>query len=137
MADKIRRVDYFYAEVPDRPGEAFRILGKLKEAGVNLLSFTAFPIAEGKAQIDLVPEKADALTKAAKDAGITLGARKQAFFIQGKDRPGAVAETLKRLADAKVNVHAANAACSGDGGFGFILWVKPQQIDAAARALGI
>jgi hypothetical protein len=137
MADKIRRVDYFYVTVPDRPGEGFKVLGKLKEAGVNLLSFTAFPLEGGRAQVDLVPENGEALQKAAKGAGLSLSARKQALFIQGKDRAGAVAEIMKRLADAKVNVHAANAACGGDGGFGLILWVRPEHLDSAAKALGI
>jgi hypothetical protein len=58
MADQIRRVDYFYVEVPDKPGEGVRVLTALKEAGVNLLNFTAFPGAGGKAQLDLVVEDA-------------------------------------------------------------------------------
>jgi len=137
MSDTIRMVDYFYVMVPDRPGEAARILGRLKEAGVNLLSFTAFPTSGGQSQIDLVPEKAEALLKAAKAGGLALSEKKTAFFIQGKDRPGAVGETLKKLSDAMVNVHAANACCGASGGFGFILWVKPQHHAAAAKALGI
>jgi hypothetical protein len=136
MPDTIRRVDYFYATVPDRPGEGARLFGKIKEAGVNLLSLTAFPIGDGRAQIDFVPENGDALLKAAKKTGIALSERKTAFFIQGKDRPGAAAEVFKKLADAGVNVHAANAACGGSGGFGMILWVKPQEVAAAAKALG-
>ncbi len=137
MADRIRRVDYYYIQVPDKPGEGLRILGKLKEAGVSLLAFTAFPAEGGKAQIDLVAENGDALNRAAKSGGITLSARKQAFYVQGKDRAGAVADTFKKLSDAKVNVHAANASVGPDGGFGFILWVKPQQFETAAKALGV
>jgi hypothetical protein len=137
MADTIRRVVYFYSQVPDQAGEAFKILGRLKEAGVNLISFTAFPIEGGKSQLDFVPENADAFTKAIKDINVTVSAKKQAFFIRGSDRAGAVAEILKRLADAKVNVHAANAACGSGGGFGMILWVKPQSYETAAKALGV
>ncbi len=59
MGDRIRRVDYYYVQVPDAPGEGFRVLGKLREEGVNLLSFTAFPVGGGKAQIDLVPDLDD------------------------------------------------------------------------------
>ena len=136
MADKIRRVDYFYVEVPDRPGEGFRFLGALKEAGVNLLSITAFPIGGGRSQIDVVPEDPAALEKAAKKAGITLKARKQALLIQGKDRPGAVADIARRLSEAGINVHATNAACAGGGGFGMILWVAPKDLDAAEKTLG-
>jgi hypothetical protein len=136
MADTIRRVDYFYVEVPDRPGEGFRFLSSLKEAGVNLLSLTAFPIGGGRSQIDVVPEDPAALEKAAKKAGITFKARRQALFVQGKDRPGAVADLARRLSDAGINIHSANAACGGGGGFGMILWVAQKDLDAAAKALG-
>ncbi len=135
MADKIRRVDYFYAEVPDQPGEGARVLQKFKEAGVNLLSITAFPSGANRTQIDFVPENADAFTKAAKGAGVTISTKKQALFIQGADRVGAAAEIFKKLADAKLNVRAANA-CSSERGFGLIVWVKPEDFQAAARALG-
>ncbi len=136
MADQIRRVDYFYVEVPDKPGEGARVLTALKEAGVNLLNFTAFPGAGGKAQLDLVVEDAGALTKAAKGAGLTLSGRKQAFFIQGQNRAGAAGEALRKLADAKVNVRAANGS-AGQGGFGMIVWVAPSDYAAAAKALGV
>ena len=136
MADQIRRVDYFYVEVLDKPGEGVRVLSALREAGVDLLNFTAFPGAGGKAQLDLVSENADALTKAAKGAGLTLSGRKQAFFVQGQNRAGAAAEVLKKLADAKVNVRAANGS-AGQGGFGMIVWVAPSDIAAAAKALGV
>ena len=135
MADKIRRVDYWYVEVPDQPGEAARVLTALRDQGVSLLSMTAFPRAAGNAQIDLVAGKGD-LEKAAAKAGLKLSPKKQAFFITGSDRPGAAADILSKLAQAKINVTAANAAC-GEGGFGMILWVKPANVEAAAKALGI
>ena len=62
MADKVRRIDYFYFEVQDKPGEGARLLGKLADGGVLLLFFVAFPAAGGKAQFTVVPEKPD-LTK--------------------------------------------------------------------------
>lgn len=135
MADKARRVDYFYAEVPDQPGEGARIFQKLKDAGINLLSFNAFPGVANKAQIDFVPENSDAFVKAAKAAGITLSAKKQALFVQGADRPGAAAEILKKMADTKINVRAASG-CASDRGFGVIIWIRPEDFNAAAKALG-
>ena len=78
MADKIRRADYQYVQVPDKPGEGARILGALKDAGVNLLSLTAFPDGKGTTQIDLVTENADGLAKAAKGLGLKLSDRKRA-----------------------------------------------------------
>lgn len=136
MADQIRRVDYCYVEVPDKPGEGARVLTALKESGVDLLNFTAFPGAGGKTQIDLVAQDAEALARAAKKAGLTLSARKQAFFVQGQNRAGAAADVLRKLSDAKINVKAANG-CAGQGGFGMIVWVAPADFAAAARALGV
>lgn len=136
MADQIRRVEYCYVEVPDKPGEGARVLSALKEAGINLLNFTAFPGAAGKAQLDLIADNAEALVKAAKSAGLTLSARKQAFFVQGQNRAGAAAEVLKKLADAKINLKAANGS-AGQGGFGMIVWVAPSDYAAAAKALGV
>jgi len=136
MAEKIRRADYYYVHAPDKPGEGARILGALKEAGVNLLSLTAFPDGKGTTQIDFVTENAEALAKAIKGLGLRLSDKKRAFFIQGDDRPGAAAEIFKRLADAGVNVHAANASAGAKGGFGMIVWVRPENYDRAAKALG-
>ena len=136
MADQIRRVDYFYVEVPDQPGEGVRVLVALKEAGVNLLSFTAFPTGPGKTQLDLVPQDPEALLKAAKSAGLQLSARKQAFFVQGQDRAGAAADVLRKLSSAGVNTRAANGAAA-PGGFGLILWVAQGDFARASKALGL
>jgi hypothetical protein len=137
MSDKVRRADYFYTHVPDTPGEGFRVLSKLREAGINLAAFSAFPSSGGKTQVDLVPEGAEALIKACQQAGISLTGPKPCFLIEGADRPGAVAEIVKRLADAKINVTAADAVCAGGGRYGAILWVKPESVNAAAKALGV
>jgi hypothetical protein len=135
--DTVRTVDYFYLEVADQPGALAPVLARLKEARVNLLSFTAFPSRGGKAQVDLVPESSEALAKAARAAGFSLSEKKRAFFVQGTDRPGALAEVHRKLADAGINVTAANGCVAPKGGFGMILWVKPDKFDAAAKVLGV
>jgi hypothetical protein len=43
MPDEIKRIDYYYASVPDKPGEGARILAALRDAGVNLIGVSAFP----------------------------------------------------------------------------------------------
>lgn len=137
MPDTVRTVDYFYLEVPDEPGSLAPVLARLKEGRVNLLSFTAFPSRGGKAQVDLVPDDGEALTQAARTAGLRLSEKKRAFFFQGADRPGVVAEIHRKLADAGINVTAANGCAAPGGGFGMVLWVKPDKFDAAAKALGL
>jgi hypothetical protein len=135
MADTVKRVEYYYATVPDTPGEGLRVLSALRESGVDLQALLAFPAGEGQAQIDLVPTDPTALTEAAARAGVTLTGPKQAFLVQGDDRVGAAASTIEKLAVAGVNVTAA-AAAGASGTFGMILWVAPSDYESAASALG-
>ncbi|MEK7446980.1 MAG: hypothetical protein AABZ70_19200 [candidate division NC10 bacterium] len=136
MADTIQKVDYFYTMVPDKPGEAARMLAVLREAGVNLLVFSGFP--EGRrGQLDFVPADAGAFRQAAKKAGWKLTGPRRAFLLQGEDRVGAVAETLGRLAAAKINVTAIDAVCAGAGRYGAILWVPQRDVGRAAKVLGV
>jgi hypothetical protein len=137
MADKVRRVDYFYFEAQDKPGEGARLLGKLADAGVLLLSFTAFPVAGGKAQITVVPEKPDLFLTAAKNAGLTHSGRKQCFLVQGDDRVGAARDIFKRLAEVNVNCVASSGVSASGGTYGLVLFVKQADDAAAAKALGV
>src|SRR5260370_23305350 len=89
MADKAKRVDYYSIEIPDQPGEAFRILAKFKESGVNFLSITAFPTSVGKGPISLMPENSEIFLNAAKTGGVTVGAPNGAVLLQGSDCVGA------------------------------------------------
>lgn len=133
--ETIRKVDYFAMDVANKPGEGARILGALRDAGVNLLAFTGFPNGR-RAQIDFIPDDSAAFKAAARRAGFTLKPKKVGFLIQGQDRPGAVADLMSRLAGAKINVTAIDAVCTGGGRYGALLWVKPPDVGRAAKALG-
>jgi len=135
MADTVRKVAYFAMEVPDKPGEAARVLGALAEAGVNLLAFSGFPRSR-KSQLDIIPENVKTFKAAARKAKITTRAQKLGFLIQGDDRTGAVAEVLGKLADKKINVVAVQAVSASNGQYAAILWVKPPDMNKAAKALG-
>ena len=135
MADTIRRVDYFYIEVPDKPGEGARALSALQEAGINLLAYSGFPQGR-RAQLDFVPEDPVAFRQAAKKAGWKLTGPKRAFLVQGEDRVGAVAGVVRTLADAKINITALDAVCAGGGRFGVILWVEQRDFVRAGKVLG-
>ncbi len=134
MADTVRKVDYFSMAISNHPGAALRVLDTLRDAEVNLLAFTGFPNGR-QAQIDLIPEHTPALTKVARKEGLKLSAKKTGFLVRGKDRPGAVASVLKKLAAEKINVTAIDAACAGAGRYGALLWVKPAMVTKAAKVL--
>lgn len=135
MADAIQQVDYYHVEIPDKVGEGARILTGLKQQAVNLLAFCGFPLPGGTIQLDFVPENGDAFRRAAKTLNLELGDPKKAFLIQGRDRVGAVAETLTKLSNEKISLVAAQALSSGEGGWAMILWVSPADVQQAGKVL--
>jgi len=135
MDVSVRTADYFYIEVPQKAGEGARVLGQLRDAGVNLLAISGFP-AGRRAQVDFVPEDPAAFRAAAKKAGWKATGPKKVFLIDGEDRVGVMAEAMERLAAAGISVTAAQAICAGAGRFGAILWVAPRDVKRAAKALG-
>jgi len=136
MADRVRKVSYVHVLVPNRAGHGARILEALREAGVNLVAFHAFPGKSGTAQVDLVAEDMAALRRVARRNGWSLSKVKRGFVVQGEDRVGAVERHFARLARAKVNVVANSAVAAGKGRYGMILWVKAKDVPRAAKALG-
>lgn len=134
MADRVRRIDYYYVTVPNRAGQGARLLDTFKEEGVNFRAIHAFP-SGAKAQFDLFPEDARAFGRVAKKAGLKVSPRRIAFLVEGKDRVGAVARILEKLGNAKVNVTATDAIATG-GRFGTIVWVRRDNVNRAARVLG-
>lgn len=135
MSERVRRVEYYYATVDDKPGEAQRLLEFLSAHGINLVGFTAFPAGDGKSQLDFIPENVRKLREAVGEAGVSLTGPKNALLIQGDDRTGVLVEYHLRLADSGVNVYAANGVSDSEGRFGYILWVRPEDFEKAAEAL--
>ena len=161
--DMIRTAQYFTVVVPDEPGEAARALGKLYEAGVDLLTqtfttaaiesppipegvvrdggvkllaFSAFP-RDGGAQLDFVPSAPIAFKTAAQEANLKVKGPKLCFLAEGDDRPGGRAALMKKLADAKIDLAALHAVSSGTGRYGAVFWVKPHDVKKAIQALGL
>ncbi len=136
MADRVRKVNYCYVNVPNRAGRGAQVLGQLREAGVNLLAFSGFPAKGGGAQLDLVASSLAPVRRVAKKNGWRLSKTKKGFHFQGKDQPGAVHRHYEKLARQKISVTAADALSAGKGRYGMILWVKPKDYARAARVLG-
>ena len=136
MADRVRKVNYCYPIVPNRAGQGARILGKITQAGINLLAYSGFPVGGGRSQLDLVVEDVGPLRRLARRNEWRLSKVKKGFLIQGTDQVGAVHRHLKKLAEAGINITAADAVSAGMGRYGMLLWVKPRDYARAARALG-
>jgi hypothetical protein len=132
----IRKVNYVYIKSANRAGQAARVLGALRDAGVNLLAFSGFPQGLGRAQLDLVTDDLAGVKRVARREGWRLSRTKRAFLVQGRDEVGAALAPLAKVAAQKINVIAADAVTAGMGRFGMIFWVAPRHYARAARALG-
>ena len=133
--DSIRKLDYFSMETPHKVGEGARLLGALRDAGVNLVAFTGVPRGR-RAQVDFIPEDSAQFRQAARKLKIKLGPRKAVFLAQGDDRPGAIAAICEKLADAGINMIAMDAVAIDGGRYGAIFWVEPRNVSKAASLLG-
>jgi hypothetical protein len=132
----VRRAKYYYAIVDDKPGMGVELLAKLRVSGVSLLAFTTFPLENGKSQLDFFADSPDKLRRTLAEEGIDLVGPKKAFLVQGEDTVGALVEHHVHLAQAGINVLAANGVSDGKGRFGYVIWVSPEHFEKAAEILG-
>lgn len=135
MAYRVRKVNYCKLMVPSRAGQGEKILAAIREAGINMLAFTGFPAGGGKSQVDLVSDDLASIRRLAKNAGWRLSDTKKAFLVQGSDEVGAIHRVIKKLADARINIVAADAVAAGAKRYGMLLWVRPKDYRAATRIL--
>jgi hypothetical protein len=129
-------VDYFCVETCDQPGAAARILSHLMERGINLIVLHGYQRG-ASAQLDLVPSDPAAFTRVVEDARWQVEGPKKALYVEGEDRIGALIDHFSALAEANINVLAADAVAARAGRFGAILWVRDSDVHNAARVLGI
>src|SRR5687767_13867345 len=132
MGSAVKKIGYRYITTADKPGEGARILNELRNNGVNLMAFHAFPIAGGQSQLDFVPGDERAFENAAKKANLEVSEQKTVFLVEGDDRQGAMAELLGKLAAAGTNVTAVDAIKAGPR-FGALIWVKEADVAKAAK----
>ena len=137
MALKIRKVDYFYTTVKDQPGEGFKLLNQLAEIGVNLLAFTAVPLGPMHTQLTIVPEDSQFFLSETAKAGLTLDGPHPALLTHGDDELGALAAVHQTLYENNVNVYASSGVAHANSSYSYLLYVKPEDFEAAAKALGL
>lgn len=137
MAFTVRRVQYFYANIRDELGSAYRVLAQLAELGVDLLAFTAVPSGPNLAQVALFPQDPNKLTAEASAARLPLDGPYHAFLVQGDDELGAFASVHEQLFRAGVDVYASSGVTDGRGAFGYVVYVREDQYEHAAEALGL
>ena len=97
-----------------RPGELARLGEIAGEAGVGIRGLAAFT-GEGRGVVHLLLDD-EAVTRcreALERAGIGIADQREVLVVALEDRPGALGELTRQLADANVNVDLAYTASGG------------------------
>jgi hypothetical protein len=98
--------------VEDRPGTLADIGEALGRAGVNIEGFAGFGM-EGRGIIHVLVEDAMMARRALEEAGLKVEGEAEALVMDmtaGADRPGALGETSRMVANAGVNIQVAYIA---------------------------
>jgi hypothetical protein len=135
MPFTIRRVEYFFTTVKDRPGEAYKLLNMLSGMGVNQLAFSAVPVGPNSTQLAIFPEDPAKLVNEAKLAGMALDGPHHALLVRGDDELGALANIHQRLYESDINVYASSGVTDGSGSYGYLIYVKEDDFERAAETL--
>ncbi|MGH9247594.1 MAG: ACT domain-containing protein [Acidimicrobiales bacterium] len=95
--------------VEDKPGELASLGEAAGRAGINIDGVCCFP-CEGRFVVHLLVDDAGATRRAIESAGYTSIEEREVVVVDLEDRPGALGETTRKVADAGVNIDLAYVA---------------------------
>jgi len=87
----------------DRPGTLADMGEALGKAGINIEGACGLPV-EGKGVAHILVEDAAAARRALEEVGIEVGEEREVLALEIEDRPGALGEVSRRIANAGVNI---------------------------------
>lgn len=93
----------------DRPGTLATLCEALGKAGVNIDGVCGFP-SEGKGILHILVQDAAGARRAVEAAGLTVRGERDVLVLDVQDRPGALGQIVRRIANAGVNVDLVYAA---------------------------
>jgi hypothetical protein len=94
----------FVVMLDNRPGSLARLTELLAEAGVNIDALAAWG-ADGDGIVRLIVDQPEACARVLDEAGLAFEERTVLSALLD-DRPGALAEVTRALADAAINIEA-------------------------------
>jgi len=95
----------FALTLDDRPGTLAKATDAIAKAGVNIEGYCAVPSGkDGKGTFRVVTSDPATTRKALETAGFKVQEERDVAIIEGEDRPGFLAQTLRRLAENELNV---------------------------------
>ena len=131
----IKRVEYYNLTVEEHVAEGSAMLGTIVGAGVDFLAYKAVPLGPARTQFTLLPIDGSKLTDGAAKAGLAVDGPHPAVLIRGEEQPGALAGIYGKLARAGIPVEESCGIAHVNGGFGVVLYLRPEDCDGAIEVL--
>lgn len=115
MPYRVKKVDVWTGEMPDRAGGLAEKLRPLAEAGVDLQMLFARPglNSAGEAVMFLAGVSGAKGRRAAQAAGLVRATDVAGVVVEGPNRPGACQALCDRLAEAGINLRGLSAQAHG------------------------
>jgi hypothetical protein len=115
----------------DQPGKLADLGEATGRAGINIAGLCAM-VGDGKGFIHILVEDEDAARKALEEAGIQVADEREAVIVDLHDKPGAMGEIARDLAEAGVNIDVAYTIFTG-----VRLVILTEDVEAAREALDL
>jgi hypothetical protein len=129
----IERSTYFVIATEDTPGQLARFSKKMSEDEINLAGVWCFGTGRGNAEIIAIPREPHAFKKAAREAGWSMR-EGNCFHLTGEDRAGALADTLDRIAQEGINLHAVDAM-GFQSSYSAYVWCDEKDVEKLRKVL--
>src|SRR6478752_2702463 len=113
----------------DRPGKLAELGEATGRAGINIEGLCAM-VGDGKGFIHILVEDGSAARKALEGVGISVADEREAVIVDLHNKPGAMGEITRDLAEAGVNIDVAYTIFTG-----VRLVILTEDVEAARQAL--
>jgi hypothetical protein len=115
----------------DQPGKLADLGEATGKAGINIAGLCAM-VGDGKGFIHILVDDEDAARTALQEAGIQIADEREAVVVDLHDKPGAMGEIARDLAEAGVNIDVAYTIFTG-----VRLVILTEDVEAARQALDL
>jgi len=115
----------------DQPGKLADLGEATGRAGINIAGLCAM-VGDGKGFIHILVEDEAAAREALQEAGLGVADEREAVVVDLHDKPGAMGEIARDLAEAGVNIDVAYTIFSG-----VRLVILTEDVEAARQALDL
>lgn len=135
MAQAIKSVEVYAADIMNRPGSLARVLEALAAGGANLEFVIARQVNDNTSRVFVAPLKGAKQLRAAGDVGLTKAKGMYAICVTGGDKAGLGAAITRRIASAGINIRGLSSGSIAKKNVCYIAFSSAEDAKRAAGAI--